>query len=329
MSNLISVIVPVYNIEKYIEECLLSLMNQTYSSIEILVVDDGSTDRSGELSDAFAAKYPDTITVYHTENHGLSAARNIGLKHSKGEFVCFVDSDDWIEPEMLEVLYRSIHQDDADISTCGMFWDYGLKDSNPMKTSDHRAYAQKTFFHEMICNPNVYGYVCNKLIKGDLARKYSFDESLLSQEDMDYCMNLAKDCSRVVSTESQLYHYRQRADSMTGELKYSERKLSVARVYERAMPIYAQYCSDDVYIVERNYLKILLNLLGRMKVSKVEDEQQLLWVRAGIHRYLKPVLTNRNNSLTSKINIIMTWLFPAALLRLKQQVIKATRTKKL
>lgn len=329
MSNLISVIVPVYNIEKYIEECLLSLMNQTYSSIEILVVDDGSTDRSGELSDAFAAKYPDTITVYHTENHGVSAARNVGLAHAKGDYVCFVDSDDWAEPEMMEVLLRNIQRNHAQISTCGMFFDYGIENERPAKTENCRVSDRKKFFHEIICNPNVYGYACNKLIKGDLARKYSFDETLLFQEDMDYFMNLAKECSVVVSTDSQLYHYRQRNDSAMGESKYSSRKLSVARVYERAMPIYAQYCSDDVYIVERNYLKILLNLLGRMKVSKIKDEQQLLWLKAGIRRYLKPVLSNRNNSLTGKINIIITWLFPAALLRLKQQVIKATRTKKL
>lgn len=327
MSDLISIIVPVYNVEEYIDTCLHSLISQTYQRTEILVIDDGATDRSGEMCDAFSQKYPEKIIVHHTENHGLSAARNVGLKHSKGEYVCFVDSDDWIEPEMLEVLYHNIRQADADISTCGMLWDYGIEGPPPLKPHDYREYGQKTFFHEMICNPNVYGYVCNKLIKGDLARKFSFDETLFSQEDMDFCMNLAMECSKVVSTDSQLYHYRQRSDSMTGELKYSVRKLSVARVYERAMPIYAEYCADDVHIIEKNYLKILINILGRMKVSRIKDEQQLQWTNDGIHKYLRLVLTNRKNSWKEKANIVLTYIFPKTMLQIKQRILKTKRTK--
>ncbi len=324
---MVSVIVPVYNVENYIEECLLSLVNQTYKNIEILVVDDGATDHSGKLCDVFAKKYPEIITVYHTENHGLSAARNVGLKHSKGNYVCFVDADDWIEPEMIEILLRNIHQTDADISTCGMFFDYGIKGGKPVKTDGCRVADQKGFFHELICNPNVYGYAWNKMIKGDIARGHSFDETLFSQEDMDYCMNIAKVSSSVVCTDSQLYHYRQRSDSMTGVLKYSERKLSVAKVYERAMPIYAEYCIDDVHIIEKNYLKILINILGRMKVSKIDDKQQLLWLKKDIHKYLKPVLINGNNSWKEKINIIISYMFPGTLLQIKQKILKIRHRK--
>lgn len=178
VSDLISVIVPVYNVEEYVEACLHSLVNQTYKNVEILVVDDGATDHSGELCDTFAKTHPGMIRVYHTENHGLSAARNVGLAYSKGDFVCFVDSDDWVEPEMIETLHRNICLNHADISTCGMLWDYGIEGQQPLKSEDCREYDQKSFYHEMICNPNVYGYACNKLIKGDIARKYSFDESL-------------------------------------------------------------------------------------------------------------------------------------------------------
>ncbi len=329
MRDLVSIIVPVYNVEDYIEECLLSLVNQTYKEIEILVVDDGATDHSGELCDALGKKYPEIITVYHTANHGLSAARNVGLVHSKGNYVCFIDSDDWIEPEMIEILFRNIHQFDADISTCSMFFDYGIENRKPVKSDDYRVSEQKKFFHEIICNPNVYGYACNKLIKGELARQFSFDEELLSQEDMDYCINLAKECDHIVSTDSQLYHYRQRNDSMTGELKYSERKLSVARVYKRAMPIYAEYCPDDVYIIEKNYLKVLINILGRMKVSRINDKQKLMWVKEGIHRCMKPVLENSRNSWKEKINIAISYMFPGMLLQIKQQILKIRRTKKI
>lgn len=102
MKDLISIVVPVYNVSQYIEACLISLLSQTYDRVEIVVVDDGSTDSSGEICDYYAQKYKDRIIVVHTKNEGLSAARNKGLDIVKGKYVAFVDSDDWIEPEMVE-----------------------------------------------------------------------------------------------------------------------------------------------------------------------------------------------------------------------------------
>ena len=99
--DLISVIVPVYNVEKYLEKCLNSLVNQTYQNIEIIVVDDGSTDNSGRIADDFALKY-DIIKVIHTKNGGLSAARNVGIENAGGEYIAFVDSDDWVDVNTFE-----------------------------------------------------------------------------------------------------------------------------------------------------------------------------------------------------------------------------------
>ncbi len=105
--NKISVIVPAYNVESYLADCLDSILNQTYPNIEVIVIDDGSPDRSGEIAENYKQK-DRRIKVIHQENGGLSVARNSGLDNATGEFVCFIDSDDWIEPDYLELLYSAV-----------------------------------------------------------------------------------------------------------------------------------------------------------------------------------------------------------------------------
>lgn len=104
---MISIIVPVYNVELYIHQCIDSIISQTYRDIEILLIDDGSTDKCGNICDEYARIDP-RIRVFHTQNKGLSAARNLGLREAKGDYIGFVDSDDWIEPNMFEVLLQQL-----------------------------------------------------------------------------------------------------------------------------------------------------------------------------------------------------------------------------
>ena len=116
-SKLISVIVPVYNVEEYIDECIISILPQTYKNIEFILVDDGSTDRSGILCDGYKAK-DKRVYVIHQENMGLAAARNTGIQQAKGEYLAFVDSDDFISPLMYDTLYNEITKEHADIAIC-------------------------------------------------------------------------------------------------------------------------------------------------------------------------------------------------------------------
>lgn len=114
---LISIIVPVYNVERYLNKCLDSIIHQTYNNLEIVLVDDGSTDWSGLICDAYATK-DNRVTVIHKENNGLSAARNIGLEYSHGELIGFVDSDDYVDRQMYEILLRQLEEDKSDIAIC-------------------------------------------------------------------------------------------------------------------------------------------------------------------------------------------------------------------
>lgn len=117
MNNLISVIVPVYKVEKYIKKCIESIINQTYENLEIILVDDGSPDNCGKICDEYAKK-DKRIKVIHKENGGVSSARNLGLEKSNGQYITFIDSDDWIEEEYCEILLTTLKEQNADCAIC-------------------------------------------------------------------------------------------------------------------------------------------------------------------------------------------------------------------
>lgn len=121
MQPKVSVIIPVYNIEKYLRQCLESVCGQTLEEIQILVVDDGSTDGSAMICQEFADRYPDKLEYYYKENGGSASARNVGLEHATGEYIGFIDSDDWVEPDMYERMYRTAIEHDVDMVFCRTF----------------------------------------------------------------------------------------------------------------------------------------------------------------------------------------------------------------
>ena len=322
MDEMVSVIVPVYNVSDYVGVCLESVLRQTYKNIEIIVIDDGSTDNSGEICDYYAAEYPKKIAVIHTDNHGLSSARNAGLKNANGEYIAFVDSDDWIEPEMIEILLKNMVKTNASISSCGIRYDYNNGENLPYKKTDIQECNQIEMLKEIIENHNVYGYVCNKLFKKKLLGEIQFDETLMSCEDIDFTVRYAENCDSGVYTVSELYHYRQRRGSMTGEFNYNPRKLSVIKAYEKIMPIYERVCPECMYILFRNYLKINLNVLGRMKNSNYQNEEIETMILQNIRNTYNKVMKDKRNLLGTRLNIALSHKFPGAILRLKQIILK-------
>lgn len=321
MRCLISIIVPVYNVEQYLPKCVDSLLAQTYENIQIILVDDGSTDASGKICDEYQAK-SEKIMVLHTENQGVSAARNAGLEAAKGAYIGFIDGDDWVEPEMFECLYHLITENGADLSICAMKEDFDRCPVSMNKTAGSKRIDQRQLFEDIICNEKVYGYAWNKLFKRELIGENRFDRTLAVQEDMDFTVRYAQNCSIAVTTDAEYYHYRQRLDSATGEWKYSPRLLAIVKVYERAFTIYKEFCPQCLPVIERNYLKINTNILGRMKVSNIKDpalEQQLI---KNAKRYYPMVMENPELSVSEKVNIFLTYHFPKQMLLLKQMMKK-------
>lgn len=210
---MISVIVPVYNVETYLEKCLNSILAQTFQDLEVLIIDDGSTDRCGEICDRYA-RQDYRIRIFHTENHGLSAARNTGLDHMHGQYIGFVDSDDWIEPDMYERLFSIMKQTDADIVTCRFYQEYEDKteeSSGPLKQfSVEGSNILRTYLlqHD-ICQDS-----WNNLFKAELFQSIRFPVGR-SFEDYSIKPHLLQGAEKMVYTPACLLHYRNRQNSLS------------------------------------------------------------------------------------------------------------------
>ena len=207
VTALISVVVPVYNTKKYLEDCVESLIVQTYKNIEIILVDDGSKDGSGELCDILAEK-DNRIRVIHQENQGVSAARNKGINCANGAFLVFVDSDDTACPEYVETLYREISENDLDMVICGYRICYPKRnetvhfDENVIIDDISKAEALITqlYGNRLLNSP------CNKIFKRSMIHEL-FDTSLVMGEDLVFNLNYLKNIKSMKIISSVLYNY--------------------------------------------------------------------------------------------------------------------------
>lgn len=216
---LISVIVPVYNVEKYLRECLESIKNQTYKNLEIFLIDDGSTDQSGSICDHYSKIDPRFKTI-HKQNAGLSATRNLGLTLINGDYVGFVDSDDVCEPNMYESLIEAARLHQADLTLGGMrFWRQHsfARRVLPPKVGliDHEDMIRLIFSlppwnKTAVCG----GYVMPRLYARDVLQGLSFDEDKTTCEDELFVSQVLLRCQRIAVINKLIYRYRQRAGSL-------------------------------------------------------------------------------------------------------------------
>lgn len=209
-TTMISIIVPVFNVEKYLSTCLDSIIKQTYTNLEILLIDDGSQDRCGDICEEYAKK-DGRIRVFHVENQGLSAARNLGLQEAEGGVIGFVDSDDWIEPDMYEVLLGRMRTTGADICVCG-YWSECESSTRQFHYSD-ALYSGKEAITALI-HGKVGNYTWNKLYRRELFEDVSFPVGRY-YEDVDTLCEVLSNSSAVAVLDAPKYHYRQRFDSIT------------------------------------------------------------------------------------------------------------------
>ncbi len=215
-AEMISVIVPVYNVESYLERCIDSIINQTYQNLEIILVDDGSTDKSGEICDIYAQR-DIRVKSIHKKNGGAATARNKGLKIAKGAYIGFVDSDDYIDPDMYESLLKYLDKE-IDIVTCGRYLVYppntcGLK--RKILCADKVTKYSKVQAIEELIKTEIFAYGVNeKLYRKELFNEIKFPCGRVS-EDLPLTYALFNKCRNVVNIGEPKYYNFQRADSST------------------------------------------------------------------------------------------------------------------
>lgn len=264
----ISVIVPVYNVENYLEECIDSILGQTYKNLEIILVDDGSTDNCGQICDDYVKK-DNRIKVIHKENGGLSDARNVGIKNSKGKYITFIDSDDCVNKKYIEVLYNQIITTNSDISICSYkkFSDYYIEED--FKLNDIEILKRQEILLKLYGEKNRINYVVSwgKLYKRRLFDTISFPNGKI-HEDEYTTYKLYEECDLVSYTSLQLYYYRVRNDSIMKK-KISTKRLDSLQAFDEQLEYYRQQKNKDIEIrCCREYCLLLSCLFLKFKEDR-------------------------------------------------------------
>lgn len=260
MNSLISVIVPIYKVEKYLRKCIESILSQTYTNLEIILVDDGSPDKCGEICDEYE-KRDSRIKVIHKKNGGLSDARNAGLDIMAGNYVAFVDSDDWIEPQMYEHLLEKLHYFHADISIGGVSCD--LDDNGIINTEKIVSYDSAPFSEGNVETMHRFFTTSwaawDKLYKADLFRDIRYPVGEIN-EDEAIVLQLLSKCTRVCYTNEVFYHYMRRPSSGSiTAANFSVKKLA-----------WQAHCRDNLEFVQAHYPMLVSDAAARYRGS-------LLW----------------------------------------------------
>lgn len=306
----ISVIVPVYKVEPFLDRCVQSIVNQSYSNLEIILVDDGSPDKCPTMCDAWAKK-DSRIKVIHKENGGLSDARNVGMSIATGELVGFVDSDDWIAPNMYQHLYDLMVKDNSDIVACGikMIWE----DKTPSRILTksgccvlNKEEAMRAIIEESWLKQPVW----NKLYKMALIRDIHFPVGKY-HEDVFWSYQAIARAERVSVSDHVGYFYVQRSGSIMGEgyslkrLDAVEAKYQMLEFIRRNYPTLVSVCETELF-----YTCLYHGQMATMYLERVETKQVFAFLKEKIPSFCflsyHIPLKNRCWGILSKISLLIT-----------------------
>ena len=217
--DLISIVIPVYKVEKYLEKCIESVLKQTYTNLQIILVDDGSPDNCGKICDEYA-KRDSRIDVIHKVNGGLSEARNVGISKAKGRYIGFVDSDDYIKENMYEILFNLIKKYNADASICNLYDVIEGKEYIRNRNNGIQEYSRLDILKEVLLDKNIQSYAWNKLYKKELFDEVKYPIGK-KYEDIGTTFYIFEKCNKIVVTSEPEYYYLKRSDSLVNNVTES------------------------------------------------------------------------------------------------------------
>lgn len=288
----ISVIIAVYKAEKYIRKCLESLLLQTFQDFEVLLIDDGSPDKSGQICDEYALK-DSRFRVFHKENGGVSTARQCGLINAVGEYIIHVDPDDWVESAMLEELYNTAKQEDSDMVICDFYCDYNgtnecIYVNQTPSNLNHITILKELFYH-------LHGSCCNKLVKRQcfIDYKISFPLEISFCEDLYVNASLLKNNIKIAYLPKAFYHYVQ--DINSNSLAYSYKKENAKRDI-RVKELFLQLLKGtDAYVAcEHRFTYVIISRAYNGNCFTSLEFRKFFYV------YRKSILANQKISFREK-----------------------------
>ena len=293
--ELISVIVPVYNIDKYLVKCLDSIINQTYKNLEIIIINDGSTDNSRIICDEYKKK-DSRITVIHKENEGLSAARNKGIEIAKGKLICFIDSDDYLESDMLEELKNNMDKYSSDISCCNFYY---IKNniSTPRIKKDANIEFVSSKKEKFINIQNEYSpltyYAWNKLYKKEIFNDIKFPEGRLYEYTYILC-DIFDKANKISFTLKPLYNYVYRSNSL-GNL-FNLKHFDKIGSFDKKIAFFNNKKYYDLEDEEKNKKACaIINNLAKMKLNKIKDDEVYAFYYKELKKTVKKIKWKKSN----------------------------------
>ena len=320
MEKLVSVIVPVYNVEEYLEKCVDSIVNQTYRNLEIILIDDGSTDSSGSICDRLAAE-DRRIRVIHKKNGGLSDARNAGLDVAKGDYICFVDSDDHVAPDYIQYFFDLIHKGtDVGIAVCSMQRSSGII----IKTVDEEVVCNTTdAFNKMFYYQRQYGiYMWNKMFEARLFQNVRFPLHAY-YEDSAVIHLLVGQVGQVSFGPERKYYYNDLRPGSTINV-YSYKNFSDKMRFLREMEVYISQNFPGALRGYRkfaaySYLSMIEKLCDRYK-DEPNYREELKTYRGELKRVLGKVLMDERVAANRKQAMLFSMSMPAPVIYTRRKL---------
>lgn len=290
---LISVIVPIFNSERFLEKCILSILNQTYKKFELLLIDDGSSDSSAEICEKFK-KIDKRVFFYKIENCGAGAARNFGLLKVKGELISFIDSDDFVAKEFLEILYNNLITFDSDISC--------VKKDTSVTPDDNTVeiyYQPEIMKQYLVCNFGITQSPCDKLYKASLFSDLKFSTDRLF-EDADLMYRLISKANKIVVQNSTLYYYLQHPNSSMHK-PFTLKRFTLIDVYFDMFLFYEKHFPQYSSLALEKLIGSIKYIYGETLKSKINANDLFLKYDALITSILKykEKITRKNRFILS------------------------------
>lgn len=302
MKNLISIIIPAYNIENYIAKCLDSLLNQTYKSLEIIVVDDGSSDNTGKIIDDYASKY-DNIKVIHKKNAGVSAARNSGIDVAKGDYIGFVDGDDTVDEEMFEVLIDNAIKYDTDISHCGYKMVFPSRIDYYHNTGVLVEQDNKLGLKDLLIGNRVEPGLWNKIYKKELFKDIKIDESIKINEDLLINYYLFKNAKKSIFYDKCFYDYTIRKGSAATSKVNINKIIDPIKVRKEILEDLEK--DSDLYDIA--YEKYIMSLVGICRNVQIRKNKEYKSYIDDAKKSLKYEINNiiKNKAVSKKTKLMV------------------------
>jgi len=275
----ISVIIPVYNVEKYLDECLESVVNQTYKNLEVILVDDGSTDKSIQICEKYANQ-DSRVKLYKKGNEGPGFARNFALEKLTGNYFTFIDSDDAISENYILTLYTSIKQNNADISLC----DYSSENIDQDIIKNEEILNKMDLFEKMVKGNTLFSVCWGKLYNTDKYKHIKFNNFLVSEDEL-YLQNIYQETTKAVLCKTKLYFYRNNQNGII-KGKFTKEKLSAINALELREKFLKENEYLDLYYINRVSLLYKIIFLY-FQSKKFLEEKERLNLRKKFDNYYK------------------------------------------